>query len=92
MTIDITKLVYHTAGHDAQGKPVLLPKPKPPEFAAAPPVSRRAYAHAAEKEFDSVRLAAKNAAWPEKPSNWDKGSAADHRQWYHQVERERSGG
>jgi hypothetical protein len=37
--IDLDKLQFHIASRDAQGKPVLLPKPKPPEYYKADPQS-----------------------------------------------------
>jgi hypothetical protein len=79
--IDLEKLQFWVASRDASGRPVLLPKAKPAEFAKADRLSRRHYALAAAREFEKVGQWAAQAALPNRPDNWDKGSALDHRQW-----------
>ena len=86
--IDLTKLDYHVAARDSSGRPVLLPKAKPLEYAGAGPVGRRAYAHAEAKEFEAVGAAARNAAMPaQKPENWDRASAISKRTWHLEAQR-----
>ena len=79
--IDLNKLQYYTAARDSSGRPVLLPKPKPPEYAGAAPVGRRAYEHAAAKEFEAVGAAARGAILPPKPTGWDEASPIAKRAW-----------
>jgi hypothetical protein len=85
--IDLSKLEYHTASRDAQGKPVLLPKPRPPEYDKANAISRLTYAHAATREAEAVMAAAREAAIPDKPANWAQGSAIDHLTWHFEAKR-----
>ena len=79
--IDLTKLDYHTAGYDSQGRAVLTPKALPAEFEKSSPVSRLAYTHAAAREFEAVGAAARNAAMPPKPADWEKLSSIELRAW-----------
>jgi hypothetical protein len=83
--IDLSKLEYHTASRDAQGKPVLLPKRKPEGWDKADAISRRTYQHSAAREADAVTAAARDAALPGKPANWDRGLPIDHLTWYYEV-------
>ena len=85
--IDLTKLDYHTAGYDSQGRAVLTPKPAPAEFGSASAVDRLAYAHAAAREFEEVRFAARNAALPPKPEGWEKLSSIELRTWQLNAQR-----
>jgi hypothetical protein len=85
--IDLNELKFHVASRDAQGKPILRPKPKPDGWDKESPISRRSYAHAADKEFKAVAAAARDAALPPKPANWAQGSAIDHLAWFHAVKR-----
>ena len=79
--IDLDKLQYYTAARDHEGRPVLLPKAKPLEYAGAGPVGRRAYAHAEAKEFEAVGAAARGAILPPKPAGWDEASPIAKRAW-----------
>ena len=85
--IDLTKLNYHTAGYDSQGRAVLTPKPAPAGLADASPVSRLAYTHAAAREFEAVGAAARNAAMPPKPEGWEKLSSIELRTWQLNTQR-----
>ena len=85
--IDLSKLEYHTVSRDAHGNPVLLPKPRPPEYDKANAVSQLAYAHAATREAEEVAAAARDAALPARPANWERGNATDHLAWLFQTKR-----
>ncbi len=91
MPIDVTKLEFHRAGYDAQGRPVLAQKPKPPEFEGASTGSRLVFRRAVEREEQEVVAAARHAAMPDRPAGWDRMSATDRRVWWLAAEKAQKG-
>jgi hypothetical protein len=88
--IDITKMDYHVAARDAQGRPVLIQKPLPAEFATANAVSRLSYRRAVAAEEREVIAAARAANAPAKPANWQNFGAAERLTWRRMAEAEGS--
>jgi hypothetical protein len=51
-------------------------------------IDKRIFANYNQQVLEEEAAAAKLASLPQKPSNWDRGSPADHREWYLKAQRE----
>jgi len=80
--IDLTDLKHHVAAPDAAGRPVLVQKPLPPEFATASPGSRLVYRRSIQAEEQEVIIAARRAIMPPRPPGYDQMSAMSRRAWW----------
>jgi hypothetical protein len=80
--INVHDLKHHVAARNAQGRPVLILEPVPPEFATANAVSRLSYRRAVAAEEQSVIEAAHYATMPDRPAGWDRMSATSRRTWW----------